>query len=154
MTSFTLPVSDPDTGERFYVTAYMRSGRLIIQRLGRHLFEPGVSESRAAVLEKFRAVAGSARGARRTGALPPAAQAVKEAFEGHGRASRAGRGKTRSDHHGYYVSLLGVDEVRQLEQALLTASNTDHSIGQSEICPRPAGRPPRRGNPRQGSFDI
>jgi hypothetical protein len=75
--AFTRQEKDPTSGELRWVTTYLRNGRLVTQRLPRHLFLEGLTAARAERLADFAEAAARGFGQRQTTYLPPAAEMVR-----------------------------------------------------------------------------
>lgn len=126
MASLTLDVIDPETREVVHLTAYLRSGRLVFQQLGSHLFREGLTPARKAAMERFAAVASTSYGERFTGTIPPAAERVRAELAGS-RYTLTGRTRRppRRENQAYYRALVGPEQLRQIEEVLRSVTPTN-----------------------------
>lgn len=75
--AFTRQVQDPQTGDLYWVTTYLRNGKPVTQRLPSHLFREGFTPKRLEALAAFSEAASRTYGSKQTTTLPPAAEAVR-----------------------------------------------------------------------------
>lgn len=120
--SFRLRVEDPRTGEKFWITAYLRNGQLVFQRLGPHLFEDGMTPARGNWVATFGEVAWEAYDEKMVGLMPPAAVRIAS-LKGRGANAPRKRQKSlsrqrRAARRTRYRELVGEKIAREIEFAL------------------------------------
>lgn len=128
--SIRFEVSDPESGETFWITCRLNGDKLIFRRLGAHMFRGGKTRRQLTVMDKFGKAAQGARGEKMSGKLPSAATrvaAIRGTIEPGGARGESRRGSQRSrvSRETYYRALIGGDEIRRAEIDLRMLGRSD-----------------------------
>lgn len=121
--SASIEVTDPVSGVTFWLTAYLRGGKFVLQRLGPQLFPGKETPARLVAMARFGEAAMAAYREKMVGRLPPAAlrvAALRGTREGMKKSESARRGapRPRVSNQEFYRNLVGVEKVEQVENYL------------------------------------
>ena len=132
--SIRFEVTDPRSAETFWITVYLRGGKLVLQRLGPQLFLDGKTPGQLDQMVRFGLTAYEAFDEKMTGKLPPAAARVAALREPvtnrpDQTSQRATKKRPPRSNQPYYRSLIGEETISMAETLLrqLRVPSDQHS---------------------------